>query len=223
MSLSVTDLYQTPWRPGRLGRLLDRIIDDLIRPPRTRPPVPDSLSSCRRRIRLPSAEWPAGRPATSRARAALPGEQQRLHIRLIPRGAFIAAVRSGVTAWLAGICGAPRHAQVGRIIEQLGTMFCAEPPAAVVVHGTPTRRRPGAGGELRRGARDPRRGRVTVVRPRHARGDQQVRHRRARRPALCPTPPPRAPCTTGPRAPTTSACSPPTYRADRLPALIPGI
>ncbi len=50
-------------------------------------------------------------------------------------GVFLAAAGIRQARTLAGICGAPRHAQVGRIIEQLGTMFCAEPPAAVVVQG----------------------------------------------------------------------------------------
>src|SRR5260370_6281937 len=50
-------------------------------------------------------------------------------------GVFVAAAGIRQARTLAGICRAPRHAQVGRIIEQLGTMFCAEPPAAVVVQG----------------------------------------------------------------------------------------
>jgi UDP-N-acetylglucosamine 2-epimerase (non-hydrolysing) len=50
-------------------------------------------------------------------------------------GVFLAAAGIRQARTLAGICGAPRHAQVGRIIEQLGTTFCAEPPAAVVVQG----------------------------------------------------------------------------------------
>ena len=36
---------------------------------------------------------------------------------------------------LGGICGQPRHAQVGRMIEQLGSMFTASHPAAVIVQG----------------------------------------------------------------------------------------
>jgi UDP-N-acetylglucosamine 2-epimerase (non-hydrolysing) len=48
---------------------------------------------------------------------------------------FLAAAGIQQAQTLAGICGAPRYAQVGRIVEQLGTMFCAEPPAAVVVQG----------------------------------------------------------------------------------------
>src|SRR5258707_1314923 len=50
-------------------------------------------------------------------------------------GVFLAAAGIRQAQTLAGICGAPRHAQVGRIIEQLGVMFCAGPPAAVVVQG----------------------------------------------------------------------------------------
>mgnify|MGYP001324601644 CR=1 FL=1 len=50
-------------------------------------------------------------------------------------GVFLAAAGIRQAQTLAGIRGAPRHAQVGRIIEQLGTMFQAEPPAAVVVQG----------------------------------------------------------------------------------------
>jgi UDP-N-acetylglucosamine 2-epimerase (non-hydrolysing) len=50
-------------------------------------------------------------------------------------GVFLAAAGIRQAETLSGICGAPRHAQVGRIIEQLGTMFCADRPAAVVVQG----------------------------------------------------------------------------------------
>ncbi len=50
-------------------------------------------------------------------------------------GVFLAAAGIRQAQTLAGICGAPRHAQVGRIIEQLGVIFCAGPPAAVVVQG----------------------------------------------------------------------------------------
>jgi UDP-N-acetylglucosamine 2-epimerase (non-hydrolysing) len=50
-------------------------------------------------------------------------------------GVFLAAAGIRRAQALAGVCGAPRHAQVGRIIEQLGTLFGAEPPAAVVVQG----------------------------------------------------------------------------------------
>jgi len=50
-------------------------------------------------------------------------------------GVFLAAAGIRQARTLAGICGAPRHSQVGRIVEQLGALFCAEPPAAVVVQG----------------------------------------------------------------------------------------
>jgi UDP-N-acetylglucosamine 2-epimerase (non-hydrolysing) len=50
-------------------------------------------------------------------------------------GVFLAAAGLRLSGSLAGICGAPRHAQVGRMIEQLGAVFCDEPPAAVVVQG----------------------------------------------------------------------------------------
>jgi UDP-N-acetylglucosamine 2-epimerase (non-hydrolysing) len=50
-------------------------------------------------------------------------------------GVFLAAAGIRQARKLAGICGAPRHAQVGRIVEQLGAMFAAEAPAAVVVQG----------------------------------------------------------------------------------------
>ena len=50
-------------------------------------------------------------------------------------GVFLAAAGIAAAQSLTGICGAPRHAQVGRMIEQLGTVFCADPPAAVIVQG----------------------------------------------------------------------------------------
>jgi UDP-N-acetylglucosamine 2-epimerase (non-hydrolysing) len=50
-------------------------------------------------------------------------------------GAFLAGAGLRLSLSLARICGAPRHAQVGRMIEQLGAVFSDEPPAAVVVQG----------------------------------------------------------------------------------------
>ncbi len=50
-------------------------------------------------------------------------------------GVFLAAAGIRQAQTLAGICGAPRHVQVGRMIEQLGNMFCAGRPAAVIVQG----------------------------------------------------------------------------------------
>jgi UDP-N-acetylglucosamine 2-epimerase (non-hydrolysing) len=34
-----------------------------------------------------------------------------------------------------GICGEPRHVQIGRMVEQLDGMFAERPPAAVLVWG----------------------------------------------------------------------------------------
>jgi UDP-N-acetylglucosamine 2-epimerase (non-hydrolysing) len=48
---------------------------------------------------------------------------------------FLAAARIQVTLSLSGICGQPRHVQVGRLVEQLGSIFGASRPAAVVVQG----------------------------------------------------------------------------------------
>jgi UDP-N-acetylglucosamine 2-epimerase (non-hydrolysing) len=50
-------------------------------------------------------------------------------------GVFFAAAGLPQPITLAGICGAPRHAQVGRMVEQLGELFSASPPRAVVVQG----------------------------------------------------------------------------------------
>ncbi|MGH3400353.1 MAG: non-hydrolyzing UDP-N-acetylglucosamine 2-epimerase [Streptosporangiaceae bacterium] len=50
-------------------------------------------------------------------------------------GAFLRAHGLSSTRTLAGICGQPRHVQVGRIIEQLGTMMSQARPAAVMVQG----------------------------------------------------------------------------------------
>ncbi len=36
---------------------------------------------------------------------------------------------------LSGICGEPRHIQIGRMVDQLGTLFTGRPPAAVLVQG----------------------------------------------------------------------------------------
>jgi UDP-N-acetylglucosamine 2-epimerase (non-hydrolysing) len=48
---------------------------------------------------------------------------------------FLAAAGIRQAVSLAGICGMPRHAQVGRIVEQLGDLLCAIPPAALIVQG----------------------------------------------------------------------------------------
>ena len=50
-------------------------------------------------------------------------------------GVFFAAAGLAAPEPLAGICGEPRHVQVGRITEQLGLAFARRPPAAVVVQG----------------------------------------------------------------------------------------
>jgi UDP-N-acetylglucosamine 2-epimerase (non-hydrolysing) len=50
-------------------------------------------------------------------------------------GVFFAAARLPVPQTLSGICGEPRHRQVGRMIAQLGDMFGASRPAAVIVQG----------------------------------------------------------------------------------------
>lgn len=48
---------------------------------------------------------------------------------------FLAAAGITQARSLSGICGQPRHAQFGRIIEQLGGIFCATRYAAVIVQG----------------------------------------------------------------------------------------
>jgi UDP-N-acetylglucosamine 2-epimerase (non-hydrolysing) len=50
-------------------------------------------------------------------------------------GVFLSAARLPEPEMLSGICGEPRHAQIGRMTEQLGGMFTACPPAAVLVEG----------------------------------------------------------------------------------------
>jgi UDP-N-acetylglucosamine 2-epimerase (non-hydrolysing) len=50
-------------------------------------------------------------------------------------GVFLAAAGIREAKSLAGICGQPRHRQVGRMIEQLGAAFAAAGPAAVIVQG----------------------------------------------------------------------------------------
>jgi UDP-N-acetylglucosamine 2-epimerase (non-hydrolysing) len=50
-------------------------------------------------------------------------------------GVFLAAAGMTQAAHLSGICGQPRHAQLGRIIEQLGELLHAGRPAAVMVQG----------------------------------------------------------------------------------------
>jgi UDP-N-acetylglucosamine 2-epimerase (non-hydrolysing) len=50
-------------------------------------------------------------------------------------GVFLAGARLPQPETLSGICGEPRHVQIGRMVEQLGGMFAERPPAAVVVQG----------------------------------------------------------------------------------------
>jgi UDP-N-acetylglucosamine 2-epimerase (non-hydrolysing) len=49
--------------------------------------------------------------------------------------AFLAEARLPAPETLRGVCGEPRHAQIGRMVEQLGERFAARPPAAVLVQG----------------------------------------------------------------------------------------
>src|SRR5580693_6676637 len=50
-------------------------------------------------------------------------------------GVFLAGARLPPPETLRGICGEPRHVQIGRMVEQLGDMFAELPPAAVLVQG----------------------------------------------------------------------------------------
>jgi UDP-N-acetylglucosamine 2-epimerase (non-hydrolysing) len=50
-------------------------------------------------------------------------------------GVFLAGARLPEPETLSGICGEPRHVQIGRMVEHLGGMFAERPPAAVLVQG----------------------------------------------------------------------------------------
>jgi UDP-N-acetylglucosamine 2-epimerase (non-hydrolysing) len=50
-------------------------------------------------------------------------------------GVFLSAARLPEPELLAGICGAPRHAQIATMVQRLGCMFTALPPAGVLVQG----------------------------------------------------------------------------------------
>jgi UDP-N-acetylglucosamine 2-epimerase (non-hydrolysing) len=50
-------------------------------------------------------------------------------------GVFFAAAGLPRPHTLDGICGLPRHEQIGSMVTQLGQLFCARPPAAVIVQG----------------------------------------------------------------------------------------
>ena len=50
-------------------------------------------------------------------------------------GVFLEAAGLPQPETLDGICGQPRHAQIGRMVEHLGALFAEKPPAAVLVQG----------------------------------------------------------------------------------------
>ena len=50
-------------------------------------------------------------------------------------GDFLSGLRLPVPWTLTGICGEPRHVQVGRMVERLGDLFTGRRPAAVVLQG----------------------------------------------------------------------------------------
>jgi UDP-N-acetylglucosamine 2-epimerase (non-hydrolysing) len=50
-------------------------------------------------------------------------------------GVFLEAARLPHPETLDGICGQPRHTQVGRMVERLGAIFAEHPPAALLVQG----------------------------------------------------------------------------------------
>ena len=50
-------------------------------------------------------------------------------------GVFFSAARLPAPEALSGICGEPRHVQVGRMVEQFGALFTQQRPAAVLVQG----------------------------------------------------------------------------------------
>jgi len=50
-------------------------------------------------------------------------------------GVFLTGARLPEPETLSGICGQPRHVQIGAMVERLGGMFTERPPAAVVVQG----------------------------------------------------------------------------------------
>ena len=50
-------------------------------------------------------------------------------------GVFLAGAGLPQPEMLSGICGEPRHVQIGRMVEQLGWMFAEQAPAAVLVQG----------------------------------------------------------------------------------------
>ena len=50
-------------------------------------------------------------------------------------GVFFSAARLPAPEALSGICGEPRHVQIGRMVEQFGALFTQQLPAAVLVQG----------------------------------------------------------------------------------------
>ena len=50
-------------------------------------------------------------------------------------GVFFSAARLPAPEALSGICGEPRHVQIGRMVEQFGELFTQQLPAAVLVQG----------------------------------------------------------------------------------------
>lgn len=50
-------------------------------------------------------------------------------------GVFLSAAQLPQPEMLSGICGEPRHVQIGRIVERLGNIFAERIPAAVLVQG----------------------------------------------------------------------------------------
>ena len=50
-------------------------------------------------------------------------------------GVFLAAARLPEPKSLSGICGQPRHVQIGTMLDRLGSMFAERSPAAIVVQG----------------------------------------------------------------------------------------
>src|ERR1700735_5435142 len=50
-------------------------------------------------------------------------------------GVFLKAAGIRQARSLTGICGQPRHSQIGRMIDQLGAVLTASEPAAVIVQG----------------------------------------------------------------------------------------
>lgn len=50
-------------------------------------------------------------------------------------GVFLAGARLPEPETLSGICGEPRHVQIGRMVEQLGCMFAELLPNATLVDG----------------------------------------------------------------------------------------